>query len=173
MVSAPSWSYWVLPAQVLAGPHPSAFTEEATQERVKKLLDAGIRCFVDLTHPGERDAYEWALPAGAQHRRFPIRDHGVPREPAQMAEILEFIAEAVRAQRPLYVHCHAGIGRTGTVAGCWLVQTGLSGESALAELNRLWRQSERSQLWTYVPETREQMEYVRSWTPRGAQRDSG
>jgi hypothetical protein len=166
MAPAPSWSYWVHPAQVLAGPYPASFTREATQERVKKILDAGICCFVDLTQPGERVAYEWALPAGVQHRRFPIRDHGVPREPSQMVEILDFIHEAVRAQRPLYVHCHAGIGRTGTVAGCWLVERGLSGQGALEELNRLWRQCERSALWGRVPETPEQIEYVRGWIPR-------
>jgi protein-tyrosine phosphatase len=106
------------------------------------------------------------LPAGVLHRRFPIRDHGIPREPAEMIEILDFIHEAVRSQRPLYVHCHAGIGRTGTVAGCWLVEQGLPGERALDELNRLWQQSERSQRWPRVPETPEQIEYVRGWVQR-------
>jgi ADP-ribosyl-[dinitrogen reductase] hydrolase len=64
------------------------------------------------------------------------------------------------------VHCRAGIGRTGTVVGCWLVEQGLAGEDALDELNRLWQQCERSQVWISIPETEAQVEYVRRWAPR-------
>ena len=34
---------------------------------------------------------------------------------------------------PVYVHCWGGIGRTGTVVGCWLVRHGMTGDEALAE----------------------------------------
>ena len=40
------------------------------------------------------------------------------------------------------------------------------GSDAIDELNRLWRQCARSGLWPSVPETAEQIEYVRRWTPR-------
>ena len=70
----------------------------------------------------------------------------------------------------VYLHCRAGIGRTGTVVGCLLAENGLSGQAALEELNRLWQQSERAQLWAQVPETPEQTEYVRRWVRRDASR---
>ena len=39
--------------------------------------------------------------------------------------------------RGVYVHCAGGIGRTGTVVGCYLVRHGMQGEAALEEIMRL------------------------------------
>src|SRR2546430_11551651 len=83
-----------------------------------------------------------------------------------MGEILDALHDALRAGRHVYVHCRAGIGRTGMVVGCLLVERGMPGETALHELNRLWQQSERAKAWVSVPETQEQTDYVRQWQPR-------
>ncbi|EQD37067.1 ADP-ribosylation/Crystallin J1 [mine drainage metagenome] len=93
-------------------------------------------------------------------------DHGVPERREHMGEILDCLHAALRAGRPAYVHCRAGIGRSATVMGCFLVERGLTGEQALDELARLWKQSERSRDWAIIPETLAQAEYVRLWTPR-------
>ena len=45
--------YWVVPGLLLAGEHPNGPTRDKTKDRLKKLLDAGIECFVDLTKPTE------------------------------------------------------------------------------------------------------------------------
>src|SRR3712207_6971239 len=37
-----------------------------------------------------------------------------------------------------YVHCWGGIGRTGTVVGCYLVEHGMDGEQAIAAIAE-WR----------------------------------
>jgi hypothetical protein len=58
-----------------------------------------------------------------------------------------------------------GIGRTGTVLGCRLVEDGRSGEAALDELNRAWQQCARAKRWPSIPETREQNQFVVSWEP--------
>lgn len=76
-------SYWVEPERILAGEHPSAAGAEATSKRLRRLLDAGIDCFIDLTETGELDSYEQLLAAPSAGRetlylREPIRDHGVP-----------------------------------------------------------------------------------------------
>ena len=159
-------TYWVLPGRLLAGEHPGGATPEATRERVLRLVGAGIDCFLDLTQPHEILTYEPALPAGVQYLRRPIVDHGTPHHPAEMGEILECLQRALHDGRVVYLHCRAGIGRTGMVAGCLLAEQGLAGEAALRELNRLWRQSARSGVWPSVPETPEQVEYVRGWTAR-------
>ncbi len=83
-----------------------------------------------------------------------------------MMEILDCLHDALGSGRPAYVHCRAGIGRTGMVVGCLLVERGLTGEQALEELARLWQQSERSKFWPSVPETDAQTDYVRRWKPR-------
>ncbi len=156
--------YWVVPGKLLAGEYPGGASPEATRERLRRFTAAGVAVFIDLTQPGELAPYEAELPAGVEYLRKPIPDHGLPEERAHMAGILESLRQALSSSRPAYLHCRAGIGRTGMVAGCFLAAQGLGGESALAELNRLWQQSARSALWPSIPETADQVEYVRGWT---------
>jgi ADP-ribosyl-[dinitrogen reductase] hydrolase len=155
-------SYWVVPDMVLAGEHPCDRPREKARS-LKRLLAAGIECFVDLTQPTELAGYEADLPKGIEYLRFPIRDHDVPAQRKQMTDVLDSIRRAGRAGRPVYVHCRAGIGRTGTVMGCLLVERGLSGDEAVNELNRLWQKSERSKSWSFVPETDAQLKFIQGW----------
>jgi ADP-ribosyl-[dinitrogen reductase] hydrolase len=121
---------------------------------------------MDLTEPRELTPYDPELPFSVEYLRKPIRDHGIPAKRAHMIEILGCIQDALESGRCVYVHCRAGIGRTGMVIGCLLVERGLQGEAALDELNRLWQQSERSQNWGSVPETDQQVDFVRTWKPQ-------
>ena len=163
--------YWVLPGRLLAGEYPGGESPELTRARVSRLIEAGVTSFLDLTQPRERAPYDALLPAGIDYLRKPIPDHGLPAQPADMAAILAQLREALRSERVIYLHCRAGIGRTNTVAGCLLAEQGFSGDGALAELNRLWRLSGRSAEWPTIPETPEQADYVRRWTPSLAERD--
>ena len=160
--------YWVVPGKLLAGEYPGGASPEATRERLRRLTEAGIAGFIDLTQPGELASYQAELPAGVDYVRKPIPDHGLPEERSHMAGILDSVRKALDSPRPVYLHCRAGIGRTGMVAGCLLAEQGLGGEGALAEINRLWQQSARSELWPSIPETDAQVEYVRRWAAPAA-----
>ncbi len=165
-------SYWVEPDRILAGEHPAGVTEEATLERLRRLLDAGVDCFIDLTDPIEFDSYQRLLAALPAKRdvvclRKPIPDHGLPESAEKMQEILDALDGALADGRRVYLHCRAGIGRTNLVAGCWIASHGGGGQAALERLNRDWRGSARSHTWPSVPETDAQIGYVRSWkSPR-------
>jgi ADP-ribosyl-[dinitrogen reductase] hydrolase len=161
--------YWVIPGQLLAGEHPSGDTPEAQRARLKSLLDLGINCFVDLTMPHELDDYDGDLPPEAEYYRGAIKDHRVPAQPEDMARILDFLQRALGQGRRIYVHCRAGIGRTGTVVGCLLVEQGRTGDEALQELNQLWQASPRAKVWPFVPETDDQVDYIRNWRRRTAE----
>jgi hypothetical protein len=158
-------TYWVIPGKLLGGEYPGGESGEDTRLRVGALLEAGVDCFVNLTRPGELPAYNTTLPAGTWYFHLPILDHGLPVNPSYMRQILFALGGALRAGRCVYVHCRMGIGRTGTVLGCQLVQQGLSGEAALDELNRAWQQCARSRRWSSIPETSEQRQYVVGWEP--------
>ncbi len=161
-------SHWIEPGRLLAGEHPSGPDDKATRKRLGKLLAAGIDCFIDLTEPRELESYQPLLAAlrggeAAQYLRRPIRDHGLPKSEAAMQEILDALVRALAEGRSVYLHCRAGIGRTNLVAGCWLASRGAGGEAALAQLNKAWRGNKRSSNWPGIPETDEQVDYVRRW----------
>src|SRR6185437_11593852 len=113
------------------------------------------------------------LPIGVEYLRKPIKDHGLPELPEHMREILDGMSDALRSGRKVYVHCRAGIGRTGTVVGCMLAERGFSGDARLEELNRVWQQSLRSRSWDWIPETAAQAAYVRNWVPEPASGPEG
>jgi ADP-ribosyl-[dinitrogen reductase] hydrolase len=158
----------VEPGRLLAGEYPGGRSLAETTSRLQKLLAAGVTLFVDLTAEGELAVYhnwfEYAQGESAiRHVRHRIKDHDVPEAPQVMQSILDTIDEHLAGNGVAYVHCRAGIGRTGTTVACYLVRSGLSADAALDRLNDLWAESERSRTWPSVPETEEQIEFVRGW----------
>lgn len=161
-------AYWVVPALLLAGEYPGASLPSKTAARVARLLDAGITVCLDLTLPRESAGYSETLQNTAAERgvaveyhHLPIQDFSVPSR-AAMSAILDRIDAANAAGRGVYVHCRAGIGRTGTVVGCYLVRHGRSGALALAEIQSL-RQNTLS-WWYSSPESPAQREFILNWT---------
>lgn len=164
-------SYWVIPRSLAAGEYPGAKDPIDAASKVRTLLCAGITHFIDLTEAGELVAYaeivkEQATNLGisAGYERHPIIDVSVPRYPRQMSRILDSIDHAMRHGKIVYVHCWGGVGRTGTVVGCWLVRHGCTGEEALRQIAKWWRGVEKAYRLPISPETPEQHEYVREWT---------
>lgn len=153
-------SYWVKVGQLLAGEYPLGRGDTQSGAQLQALLDAGVTYFVDLTADDELPPYAQLLPEGVTHRRFAIADHDVPSERQYMSNIVDAIDAALAADECVYVHCRAGIGRTGTTIGCFLVRHGLSGATALETLNKLWLACERSYSWPYIPETDEQRYFI-------------
>ena len=94
--------------------------------------------------------------------------HGLSRTPEQAgtdrraAAALDGIEEHLSEGRTVCAHCMGGIGRTGTIIGCWLARHGHTGQAALDRLQDLRRESRRS---TPIPSaaTREQVRYVLDW----------
>ncbi len=158
-------SYWVVPGELLAGEYPRARFDRDSAAKLGKFTDAGVTSFIDLTHDYELSPYnKWLDPETQAHRRFAIRDGGIPRSNDFTKEILDAIDADLDAGKTVYVHCFGGIGRTGTIIGCWLAKhpdVAASGP-ALERLRKLWSQCSKS-VYTHSPETRAQAEYVRDW----------
>jgi ADP-ribosylglycohydrolase len=159
-----------VPGRLLAGEYPLDRSSGDGTWQLSLLLDASIDCFIDLCEPRELPGYEQFLPSLVQYFHKPLRDHDIPRTPAELRDILSTIEHALAANRVVYVHCRAGIGRTGTVIGCYLVEQGCTGEEALIELQRLWQHNALARQWPAVPETDAQTQYVRNWEQQSSQR---
>jgi hypothetical protein len=167
-------SYWVVPGRVLAGEYPGAADDAAAREKLALFRQARIDCFVDLTEEGEYSLRPYAAVAAAgraiEHRRHPIRDFGCPTL-HEMRAVLDAIDGAVARGENVYVHCYGGIGRTGTVVGCYLVRHGTAPRDALEAIAR-WREG-TPDAHRPSPENDEQTAFVLAWAePSWAARGS-
>jgi hypothetical protein len=160
-------TYWVISGRVLAGEYPGVANDTESRSRLARLREAGIDSFLDLTEDGELPPYRHLLPTHTEYRRSAIVDTGVPDTVAQTRELLLGLRTALARGRCIYVHCRAGIGRTGLIVGCFLADQESNGKTALKILNRLWLQSARAASWPKVPQTAEQAEYIRRWPKVG------
>lgn len=164
-------SYWALPGRLLAGSYPGAFEPQARDEQLRWLLQQGVTLCLDLTEAGEGNLPPYfhelealALANGrqVQHQRLSIPDFGVPSV-EHMQRILDVLDIALASEHVVYLHCWGGIGRTGTVVGCYLVRCGLEGRAALEQIAR-WRSGVPSS-WKESPETDEQRQFILRWQP--------
>jgi ADP-ribosyl-[dinitrogen reductase] hydrolase len=67
---------------------------------------------------------------------FPIPDMGVPQAEGEYRALLRSLCERLRAGHVVVLHCLGGLGRSGTVTACVLVELGMSPEEAIAEVRR-------------------------------------
>ena len=126
-------AWWVEPNRLLAGEYPGAATPENAEAKIRVLLDAGIDTCIYLTTEADHlTPYREILRAAAENsgrtaRYFshPIPDYGVIDDAGSDA-ILARIHSELDAGRNVYVHCWGGKGRTSTVIGCLLAESGLS-----------------------------------------------
>ncbi len=171
-------SYWVIPGLLIAGEYPGTKDSKATRQKIGKLLDTGVRLFINLMEPREVDFfgsqishYEDILAELAHERhidarmqRFPIVDMRVPG-PGLMRQILDTIDKALDERLPVYVHCLGGIGRTGTVVGCFLIRHGLaSPDTVLDRIARLRAKDPKAD--RPAPEAPIQREFIRHWAQK-------
>lgn len=171
--------YWLPGARILAGEYPGASDAREAARKLRLLQAAGVDTFIDLTEAEELEPYE-SLAGTLVHPergapayfRLPVRDLDVP-SPAQMHRILELVESEQARGRTVYVHCLGGVGRTGTVVGCYLVRRGLSGREALRQIAELWKGMEKRHRALRSPETDAQRAFVLGWAEHEADRARG
>jgi hypothetical protein len=136
-------SYWVVPGRLLAGEYPGSLLLHEASSKIRSLLNLGIDTFIDLTLDDALAPYEPVLRMEANRQektylylKMGFRDVSVPSR-GMMKRILDTIDGALDDGHNVYVHCWGGIGRTGTVIGCYLARHGVSSSAVLSEIARL------------------------------------
>jgi len=156
--------YWVVPGRLMAGEYPIIRDPHGGKVKLASILATGIDSFLDLTDPADGlDPYHSLLPEQAfVHRRMTIRDMDVP-DPSWMMEILRYLHSQLEQNRTVYVHCWGGIGRTGTVVGCHLIEQGYSPSQALDHIASRWTHMEKIRRFPRSPQTDAQVRFVLNW----------
>jgi len=152
--------YWVVTGRLLGGEYPL--------RHIDALHAAGITDFIDLTADGGEGLsdYQARLRPGQRRRHFGVADYTVPSE-ALMRTILDTLQELLAdPTRRVYLHCQGGVGRTGTVVGCLLVESGFAPDEALALLARKWQVVAKIDRAPESPETDEQRDGIKRWRRR-------
>ncbi len=125
-----------VPGHLWLGSMPGRF--ETWSEFQAQALHAGLTQVVCLTPRSEltelSPPYDSAVAAGTLPFRWihvPMRNFGLPENPAQFRRHVEQIAHGLRHGEAVLLHCAAGIGRTGSAAACVLKALGVEAELAL------------------------------------------
>ena len=117
--------------------------------------------FIDLTHPADAlEPYDGLLGEDAWRVSHPIVDLGTTTIP-HMTRILDDVDSAIEDGGVAYVHCWGGIGRTGTVVGCWLVRHGLDAGDPIGRIAELRR--DVSDAYVPSPQTSAQRAMANAW----------
>ncbi len=116
----------------------SALTPEEEQE-------------LDLTN--ERTAVE---ARGLRFLSLPIPDRDVPPSRAAVIAVAATVKHDLRSGKKVLIHCRQGIGRSGIIAACLLIDSGVPVEEALQTLS--------SKRGLPVPETEEQRRWLERYS---------
>lgn len=102
---------------------------------VQWLTHYGVSDFVDLR--GSDRANQWIrdVPSVKVHE-LDIEDFGTPHV-EQVLQFCRLINDVARQRRVAFVHCKAGIGRTGVMISCWRILNGAAPDHALS-MERLY-----------------------------------
>ncbi|KAI0329336.1 phosphatases II [Cubamyces sp. BRFM 1775] len=173
-------SYWATPYLVACEfPYcplsPAQIARKHTRQKLDALLLAGVRTFIDLTEKHELRPYWPDLPQRCidlgidprevVYHNFPIRDRSLPESVEFVRHIMDVLRDNESRGRITAVHCRGGIGRTGLIVGCWLVECGIArdGDDALRMIAEEWKNVEKCVRYPLSPETGPQHEYVRTF----------
>jgi len=87
--------------------------------------------------------------------RLPIPDGGVLPSLQPMRQLVKVITEVCAAGQNVAIHCAGGLGRAGTVGGCFLVEQGATAPEAIATLH--------ARRGSHCPETPDQERFIEAY----------
>lgn len=126
MPDLPGHFRWLWPGELAGMGRPGLLRE--IDDDLAAIAVAGISLLVSLTVDEPPIARLRSF--GIASRHFPIRDMDVPSI-ARTASLCGALARAIEHGERIAVHCHAGLGRTGTILGAMAIWRGATAVDAI------------------------------------------
>lgn len=142
-------NFQVVDDTVWRGSHPK-------EETFRDLAKRGVTTIVDLR------AEHWVEEDDARLRKLGITRFNIPLRDGQVptqAQVETFLSIVEHAPGKIYVHCMAGVGRTGAMVAAYLVATGQEDPAGALRRNL-----------SVGPPSLEQLAFVAELTPTDADR---
>lgn len=118
---------------VMAKPVPGEWIEDEFTG-LKKLGIDKVVCLLEKLEQQEvglASEEELCIKNGIEYSSFPIPDRGLP-ETGQARIFIQELHQEICGGKHIVIHCRAGIGRTGIIAGGVLVRSGMPAKEAFA-----------------------------------------
>src|ERR1051325_6200564 len=100
-------------------PHLAAMAAPRSLEEYQWLRQQGIQLVICLAE--DSPPRTWINEAGLFSMHIPIEDMHPPTQ-QQIDRCMNAIKKANGNKMGVGIHCTAGLGRTGTMIACWLIQ---------------------------------------------------
>ena len=140
------------------------------EDEVRGWSRLGIDVVVSLLTPDEMEEFELkdearaCLGSGVEFVNLPVPDRGVPPSRKAVLDLTSRLDTHLSNGKTVGIHCRQGLGRSGLLAACLLVATGMSPVAAFERLSAARGRT--------VPETREQREWVERFAPQLARHEN-
>jgi len=128
---------WVIKNRILMGSRPVGKIR-GRLNTFNKLINFGVKLIVNLNDKYKNPWYMKKLPEDVSVILFPIKSGDVEDDDKVIKLLNEILDFYNNKPGIIYIHCHGGFGRAGTIAACLLGKIkGLNCQQAVEELQRL------------------------------------
>ena len=140
---------------VMAKPVPGEWIEDEFSGLKRLGIDRIVSLLEDFEQIeiGLGSEEELCRKNGMEYTSFPIPDRGLPNTDAAK-KLATKLHNEICAGKHVVIHCRAGIGRTGIIAGSILVESGITADDALSLISKV--------RGVQVPDTEEQVQWLKT-----------